>query len=68
MFKVKKETYINRTFRIPCSLDDELRNYASLNEISLNALVIQCCQYALANRQPVDDFKDSEFKIEKKKD
>lgn len=49
MFKVQKVEYVNKTFRIPKNLLEELQNYAARNSISVNELVIQCCQYAMDN-------------------
>ena len=47
MFQVKKVEYANKTFRLPCELIDELEKLAQEKDVSLNQLVIQCCQYAL---------------------
>ncbi len=49
MFRVKKDEYINKTFRFKKELLDELNQCASDNNISLNAIVAQCCRYALDN-------------------
>ena len=51
MFKVKKDydEYQNKTFRIPTELVKELEVVASVNNISVNKLVIQSLQYALDN-------------------
>lgn len=38
---------INKTFRFPTKLLEELQTVAQNKEISLNKLVEQCCQYAL---------------------
>lgn len=47
MFKISKPEYVNKTFRMPKELVSELEKLAQEQEISLNQLVIQCCQYAL---------------------
>lgn len=49
MFEIKKTEYVNKTFRIKKSLIETLSKYASENNISVNALVTQCCEYALNN-------------------
>ena len=53
MFKIKKDTnkteYTNKTFRIPTELVKALQLVAQKENVSLNKLVIQCCQYALEN-------------------
>ena len=51
MFKVRKDydEYQNKTFRIPVELVKELETIASINNISVNKLVIQSLQYALDN-------------------
>ena len=49
MFKVKKEEFTNKTFRMPSDLIEQLQSVAQEQSVSLNQLVIQCCQYALDN-------------------
>lgn len=49
MFKVTKPEYINKTFRLPADLVKKLENLAQDKQISLNQLVVQCCNYALDN-------------------
>lgn len=49
MFKVEKTEMINKTFRMPMQLVQELQTLAQNKEVSLNNLVIQCCEYALKN-------------------
>ncbi len=48
-FKIKKQEYINKTFRITRELNDRLSEVAQQEDISVNALVVQCCDYALSN-------------------
>ena len=50
MFEIRKtEEMINKTFRLPASLLDELTQIAEHEKISVNNLVRQCCEYALGN-------------------
>lgn len=49
MFKVKKEEFTKKTFRMPNDLIEQLQSVAQEQSVSLNQLVIQCCQYALDN-------------------
>jgi len=59
MFKVEKIEYVNKTFRINRQLLERLEEVAQKENISLNALVVQCCQYALNNMQ-TDTIKESQ--------
>ncbi|MBQ8287912.1 MAG: toxin-antitoxin system HicB family antitoxin [Clostridia bacterium] len=47
MFKVKKPDNVNKTFRMPLELVKKLEVLAQEKDVSLNNLVIQCCEYAL---------------------
>ncbi|WP_173442421.1 hypothetical protein [Selenomonas ruminantium] len=50
MFEVKQtEEMLNKTFRLPASLLDELAKIAEHEKVSVNNLVRQCCEYALNN-------------------
>ena len=49
MFKVKKTEHTNKTFRMPTELIQKLEVLAQSKNVSLNNLVIQCCEYALDN-------------------
>lgn len=49
LFKVQKTEYSNKTFRMPNDLIEKLEQLANNKDISLNKLVIQCCEYALDN-------------------
>jgi predicted HicB family RNase H-like nuclease len=54
MFKIEKElksANIPRTIRFTEALFEELNQAASENGISFNHLVLQCCKYALDNRE-----------------
>lgn len=59
MFKIEKPEYVNKTFRMDKKLVEQLEQLAQDSNISVNALVIQCCNYALDN---LDISKDSERK------
>lgn len=48
-FHIKKQEYSNRTFRFPVELLEELKMLASNKNLSLNQIVMQCCEYALNN-------------------
>ena len=48
-FKVEKEEYINKTFRMEKKLVDELEMICDQKNISLNKLVVKCIKYALDN-------------------
>lgn len=48
-FRIKKQEYANRTFRFPVEMLEELVKLANGKNISLNQLVIQCCDFALKN-------------------
>ena len=47
MFKINKNETINKTFRIPVELAAKLQKTAQQQGISMNNLVVQCCEYAL---------------------
>ena len=47
MFKIEKAEFINKTFRMPLDLVQKMQVIAQNKEISLNKLVILCCEYAL---------------------
>lgn len=57
MFKVEKDEFVNKTFRIPVELLKRLEILAQNEKVSLNNLVIQCCKYALNNMKN-DDTKE----------
>ena len=48
-FRIKKTEYVNQTFRMPEELSLKLEMLAQQKGISLNNLVVQCCEYALKN-------------------
>lgn len=54
MFKIDNEfknANISRTVRFTEPLFEELNAVAAQNDISFNLLVLQCCKYALENRE-----------------
>ncbi|MBP3382198.1 MAG: hypothetical protein J6L00_06065 [Clostridia bacterium] len=54
MFKIENEfknANISRTVRFTETLFEELNAVAAQNDISFNLLVLQCCKYALENRE-----------------
>lgn len=53
MFKIEKAEMINKTFRLPATLVHELQRIAQIENISLNNLVKQCCEYALKNLKDI---------------
>lgn len=59
MFKVKKTEHINKTFRLPVELVEKMEELAQSRGVSLNNLVIQCCEYALDN---IEDSENEENK------
>ena len=48
-FKVEKEEYINKTFRLERSLVDELEKICDEKNISMNKLIVKCIEYAIKN-------------------
>lgn len=48
-FKVEREEYVNKTFRIEKHLIEEMEKICDKKNISLNKLVIKCIRYALDN-------------------
>jgi predicted DNA-binding protein len=49
MFKVQhKEPMQNKTFRLPVALLQKMQAIAETNNITVNELVKQCCEYALS--------------------
>ena len=53
-FKIEREEYVNKTFRIEKKLVDELEKICTEKNISLNKLVIKCIKYALENLEDED--------------
>jgi predicted DNA-binding protein len=52
MFEVKRmEKCVNKTFRFPESLIERLDKVAKDNDVSMNEVLKQCAEYALANME-----------------
>lgn len=49
MFIVQKNEASNKTIRMSNALIEQLEEIAANEDISFNQLVVQCCEYALAN-------------------
>jgi hypothetical protein len=49
MFRVIKPEYTNKTFRMPTELVKTLGQTAHDMGVSMNNLVVQCCEYAIEN-------------------
>ena len=49
MFYVRKPEMVNKTFRLPEDLVNQLSIVAQEQGVSMNNLVAQCCEYALAH-------------------
>ncbi len=54
-FKVEKEEYVNKTFRLEKKLVDELEKICNKKNISLNKLVVKCIKYALNDMEDKED-------------
>ncbi|GEM_PF-237843 len=48
-FRIPKEEYINRTFRLRKELVDRMETICNEKNISLNKLTVLCIEYALDN-------------------
>lgn len=46
---MKKLEMTNKTFRMPVELVEQLSKVAQQKKVSLNSLIVQCCEYALEN-------------------
>lgn len=65
MFNIKKPVFINKTIRLPLELVEKLTVLAQVKQISLNNLIVQCCEYALGR---IDNEEDRAYlKMHKKK-
>lgn len=56
VFQIKRKEYTNKTFRLPAELVERLERIAQNNGISLNNLVVQCCEYALNDMSVPDEY------------
>lgn len=59
-FKISKEEYINRTFRLRKELVDQMEAICNEKNISLNKLTVLCIEYVLNNLEE-DDNKPTEI-------
>ena len=58
MFVVKKNSeMINKTFRLPVDLVQRLTEVARAQDVSVNNLVQQCCEYALGDMGGVENMR-----------
>lgn len=48
-FKIEREEYVNKTFRLEKKLVEEMEKICDDKNISLNRLVVKCIIYALDN-------------------
>ena len=48
-FRIPKEEYVNRTFRLNKELVEQMETICNQKNISLNKLTVLCIEYALAN-------------------
>ncbi len=46
-FKIEKEEFVNKTFRINKKLVEEMNKVCDMKNISMNNLVVRCIEYAL---------------------
>lgn len=56
MFKINGASaeMVNKTFRLPRELVEEMLTIAQNKNVSLNNLVRQCCEYAIAHLDKED--------------
>ena len=50
-FKIEKEEYVNKTFRMEKKLVDVMERLCADKNISMNKLVVRCIEYALENME-----------------
>ena len=67
MFRLKpgSET-VNKTFRLPVDVAERLEQLAYDNNLSLNAVIVQCLQYALDNVEESPKAENTNGTAEKK--
>ena len=58
MFDVNKPEMVNKTFRMPAELVERLNKVAQGKKVSLNFLIIRCCEYALDNMADPETHKE----------
>lgn len=54
-FRVEREEYVNKTFRIEKKLVDRMDKVCDDKNISLNKLVVKCIEFALDNMEDDED-------------
>lgn len=54
-FKIEREEYVNKTFRINKKLVEEMEKICDDKNISLNKLVVKCIEYALNDMEDDQD-------------
>lgn len=54
-FKIKKQEYVNKTFRMTKELSDRLAIAAQKEGVSMNEFVVQSCEFALENFKSSDE-------------
>ena len=62
-FKIPKEEYVNRTFRLEKSLLDRMDKICDKEGISLNRLTVLCIEYALNDLEENSDTNATEKKF-----
>lgn len=50
-FVIKKQEMVNKTFRLPVDLVEQLQTIAQNQKISLNSLIKQCCDFAIKHME-----------------
>ena len=50
-FKIEREEYVNKTFRMEKKLIEKMDKVCDEKNISLNKLVVLCIEYALDNME-----------------
>lgn len=55
MFVVKKHESSNKTIRMRNELIEKLKKIANEKRVSLNQLIVQCCEYAIEHLSENDD-------------
>lgn len=54
-FEIKKEEYVNKTFRFTKDLADRLAIASNENNVSMNEFTIQAIEFALANMKETQE-------------
>jgi predicted HicB family RNase H-like nuclease len=54
-FRIKKQEYVNRTFRLTKELAEQLSMVAQEQNCSVNELVVQSCEFALNHMEKTDN-------------